>query len=823
MISSNQKTSLLIPSQLPSFIRENPDYANFVLFLQSYYEWMEQNGQVTEQSKNLLNYKDIDTTSTEFVNYFINDFLQYFPQDALISKSTAIKAARQLYKAKGTPSSYEFLFRILYNSDFDVFYTKDSVLKASAGTWYVAKSLKLATLDPNFQNINNLRLFGETTKSIATVENSVKAGTKTEVFISNIERLFQSGEFVRVVDNANQTVLFNGQPLRAKIVGQISQIKIDPNNRGLLYQAGDPVIVYGGLNSANGHGAQASVGTTTSGSIQNINVVNEGFGYTNYPNTILNITNAPGALAYVGSLNPAANSEANVAYVPLDSIALKQYITLGNTNYNFANVAISNANTKLINAFSFLSLQTYPISSVLLVNGGGGIKVPPVVTAESRYQDDNGDYADLISIGMLSPIQIITGGQGYQANDTIVFTGGTGYGAQANVHTVDANGSITSIKYVTDGYHPLGGMGYKSTSLPTLNVSSANVQAYGASLYVPGILGTGATFSVVTDRTGSVTTINLIDPGEDYISTPNVSLKVEDIVVANVSVAHVPQFGDVVYQGTDISVATYSATVNNVTLLQPNGDPTLSLYNLRVFEYNSVPDPTQDLKVVGKNINMAMANTQFNSNYNTNGVRIYGDGRAKANASFLNGLVLSQGQYLDKSGQPSSYDVLQSSNYNNFTYQITVQKEIAKYRDILLNLLHPTGMKALGRYALNSNTKFSSTGYTSLSTAYPLAYYTGSENSYVTMNPNGANSYNNVITFHAMNGVSVLNTIAPNTLISFTTANGNVFTSEVASSNLSANSVTFKDSIWLDITGYNSGILTANANNVLIFGTSIFN
>ena len=132
-------------------------------------------------------------------------------------------------------------------------------------------------------------------------------------------------------------------------------------------------------------------------------------------------------------------------------------------------------------------------------------------------------------------------------------------------------------------------------------------------------------------------------------------------------------------------------------------------------------------------------------------------------------------------------------------------------------------MKALGRYALNSNTKFSSTGYTSLSTAYPLAYYTGSENSYVTMNPNGANSYNNVITFHAMNGVSVLNTIAPNTLISFTTANGNVFTSEVASSNLSANSVTFKDSIWLDITGYNSGILTANANNVLIFGTSIFN
>ena len=265
MITSGHKTSLLIPSQLPEFIRDNPDYDKFVAFLQAYYEWMETNGQVIDRTQNILNYKDIDTTSDEFLNYFINDFLQYFPQDALISKSTAVKVAKQLYQSKGTPASYQFLFRILYDSDFDVFYTKDSVLKASAGNWYVAKSLKLATLDSNFQNINNLRLFGETTKSIATVENSVVSGTKTEVFISNIERLFQSGEFVRVVDNANQTVLFNGQPLRAKIVGQISQIKIDPINRGQFYQTGDPVIVYGGLNSANGHGAQAAVGTTTLG------------------------------------------------------------------------------------------------------------------------------------------------------------------------------------------------------------------------------------------------------------------------------------------------------------------------------------------------------------------------------------------------------------------------------------------------------------------------------------------------------------------------------------------------------------------------------
>lgn len=714
MISNGQKTSLLIPSQLPGFIRENPDYNNFVSFVQAYYEWMETNGQVLDIAQNLLNYKDIDSTTNDFIDYFINDFLQYFPQDALISKSSAVKVARQLYQSKGTPASYQFLFRILYNSDFDLFYTKDAVLRASDGKWYVAKSLKLATLDKRFLSINNYRLFGETTKSIATVENSVVAGTKTEVFISNIERLFQSGEYVRVVDNANQDVLFSGYPLRAKIVGQISQITIDPNNRGLLYQAGDPVIVYGGLEFVNGHGATAVVGTTTSGSILNINVTNEGYGYSDSPNTILNITNAPGAIAIVGSLDPRANSVANVAYVPLDSIAPHQYIRLDSLDYQFANVANANTDTVMANAFSFLNMQLFPISSVLLQNGGGNIKKPPVVTAESRYLDLNGDYASFEALGILAPIQITNGGTGYEVGDTIVFTGGTGYDAQAAVTNVAANGMIGTIKYTSDGFSPLGGMGYSPTSLPVVSVNSANVLASNASIFVPSILGEGATFSVVTDRTGAISTINILDNGEDYTSKPNVSLKVQDIVVSNVSISDVPSFGDTVYQGVSLDLATYSATVNNVTLLTPNGDPALSLYNLRVFEYSSLPDPTKDLKINNKNINLVMANTAYTADYNSNGIRIYGDGRAKANASFLNGLVLSQGQYLNKQGQPSSYDVLQSSIYNNFTYQITVEKEIAKYRDILLNLLHPSGMKVLGRYSLRSNASFTSTAYSSL-------------------------------------------------------------------------------------------------------------
>jgi hypothetical protein len=795
MITNGQSTSLLIPSQLPGFIRDDPDYAKFVAFLQAYYEWMEQEGNVLDSSNNLLNYNNIDNTSAEFIDYFTNQFLPYFPKDALISPEKAIKVARQLYQAKGTPSSYKFLFRILYNSDFDYFYTGDSVLKASDGNWYVAKSLKLATTDNNFLNIANYRLFGETSQSIATVENAVKVGTKTEVFISNIERLFQSGETVRVVDNANQTVLFNGQPLTAKVVGQISQVNIDPNNRGLLYQVGDPVIIYNGLNSntANPVGATAQVGSTTTGSITNIATVTSGFGYTQSPNTVIDITNAPGAVATVAGLNPANNTISPVT-LPIDTIGLKHTISIGAAAYHFANDSTANANTTLQQALSFTSFLTYPITSVLVTNGGGGITQTPTVRAISEYQTDANTYVDLKSLGMLGPIQIANGGVGYQANDKIVFTGGSGTGAYANVLSVNASGGIQTVGYVY-GPHPyfLGGTNYTNATLPTLSVQSANTHAANASLYVPGILGDGATFSTVVNRAGSITTINLINPGEDYVSTPNVSLVVHDIVVTNVNIYNLPQKGDKLYQGANANAAIYTSTFDSINLLTPNLNPANSTYVLRAFNYNSNPNPSLPLYVNGKpivdilmaNSRPSTSNTTYNNLYNVNGIRAYGDAAARATASFLNGLVLSQGQYLNTKGQLSSYSVMQSDIYNNFTYEITVEKEIAKYRDILLNLLHPAGLKVIGRNKMEANLQFSRFSTTAIQQGLALSDYTGYLGSTASMYTDFNTISTNQVTLTNLAGADVTQFIftgvegVSNSIIQITPTNGPNVRSEV--------------------------------------------
>ena len=750
MIQSNQKTSLFIPSQLPEYLLDTSVYGNnFVSFLQAYYEWMElantTNSQITiadtsgtqgalYASKSLWDYTDIDNTIEGFQNYFINDFLQYFPAESLISPVTAVKTARQLYQSKGTPASYQFLFRVLFNSDFDYFYTKDAVLSASSGTWYIPKSIKLASTDLNFLLCTNLRVFGLTSKSFATIENVIVAQNKIEIFISDIERLFQSGEQVTILDSYNQPVYFlNGnivsantvgaETLVATIVGQISSVNIDPNNRGLGYNVADPVIVYGGLNSNIAHpiGAVAEVAEVTTGSIQGITVVSGGYGYTIspipavtqlYPGngfSSIYISGQETSLANATIFSVTSNNTVTIK-LPIDSIAKANGYQIGQT-YSFLSANTSaNANASLANSLTFTTFDTNPIGSILLNNGGGGMSSPPSVTALSSYVSNdttNNIIGSVTALGILAPIQIANTGTGYRSNDTIAFSGGYGYGANARL-TVDGNGNVTNVMYYATEGLPQGGLGYVGGILPKITINTST--GHGANLYTPSILGSGASFSLSLNRIGSITTINLIDGGEDYISSPGVSLKVQDIVVSNVGATQPPTLGQVIYQGANINVATYMATVNSISLLQQNYDPTQSLYNLRVFNYSSQPNPAKPLLIANSGgVSITMANVAYTTStyipspYNQYGVRNYGDGNADATAKYLNGLVIGQGQYLDSSGQLSSYDVLQSSDYNNFTYQITVEKAISDYRNTLLNLLHPSGIKLIGRFALKSN------------------------------------------------------------------------------------------------------------------------
>jgi hypothetical protein len=223
----------------------------------------------------------------------------------------------------------------------------------------------------------------------------------------------------------------------------------------------------------------------------------------------------------------------------------------------------------------------------------------------------------------------------------------------------------------------------------------------------------------------------------------------------------------------------------------------------------------------------------INSQRYANGVITYGDGTATGFATFLNGLTLGTGQYLDSTGQPSSFDVLQNINYNNYTYQITLEKEIAKYRTALLNLLHPTGMKVIGRFAMKSNNDFDISISDALQTGNTLYHFTANVDSAATISSNGDFNQlsSNVVSFSSLpwSGIANLaNIFTTNTTISFVNQANDSFYGIVNTVNTLANTVTLKNNVWLSMINVArgsavSGNNTINISNVYTSSYNLFN
>ena len=862
MIPNDYKTSIQVAQQLPEFIRDNVNYSTFVSFIEAYYEWLETaqaaNGAITVAetsgegvtygSKNILNYMDVDSTLDGFVEYFLNDFLPYVPDNAVTDKRKLLKIAKDFYQAKGTEKSYKFLFRALYDSPAEIFNTSDVVLRASDGKWIISKSLKINSTDLNWLKINNLRLFGETSQSYATVDYAAATGAKTEVFISNIQRLFQSGEFVRVVDNNNLDVYFyNGEiyiqnqgviipegatTLRGKVVGVISSIKINPKNRGLFYNSGDPVILVGGLSPDvdNPIGATAEVGETTKGSIQSLIVSNPSHGYRVYPNSAITFSGGGGSGATAEVVLLDSTKLANITLISSNTLGYLANVVVGDVSHvtTYTNFAVAaNTNSRLLDALTFKSFIVAPIASVDVINQGAGYSSIPTVSVDSLYSTDYGTDS-LKLLGILQPIQILNGGQNYANSDTINITGGCGFGAFANV-TVNTAGSIVSARYVyqnanTLQSYPLGGLSYSLTGLPNISVTSGT--GTGASLYVNGIMGDGASLSPTTDRTGSISTITIINPGEDYVSVPTVYLKVADVAVTNITPLEYPKKGDKLYQGNSFNVATYKANVDSILKLSTDVSANLAadVWRLRTYDYTGNYNENLPIHIDQETSNVVTQLTLFpnlyytDNNGNPTTIIRYGDGNAKANASFLDGLIVGTGKWLNDDGQVSSLGlVLESLDYNSFTYVLSVEQALKTYKDLVLNLVHPSGMNLKGRYLLNGSNSFNMITEDSFQRGQHISDVVG-PSAYATIDSNTTSMElsTNVIHFTNIISSNIAQTIFVSDIVEFTASNNLRAYSTITNVDYANNQIYLQDSVFVLFPNVAVGYATASSNVINI-------
>lgn len=143
MSSLRHKLHHLISGQIPEYVRDN--FPVFVAFIEAYYRFLEESGEVHDVLLNSDSWMDIDATLDDFIPEFQKEFIGDIPQTALIDIRRLIKIINQFYEVKGTENGAELFFRFMFNDQATVKYPGDFRLVASGGNWKEKKTLKVDT------------------------------------------------------------------------------------------------------------------------------------------------------------------------------------------------------------------------------------------------------------------------------------------------------------------------------------------------------------------------------------------------------------------------------------------------------------------------------------------------------------------------------------------------------------------------------------------------------------------------------------------------------------------------------------------------------
>jgi len=154
--SIDEKLSQLVEDQLPDFVRET--YPIFQTFLEKYYEYNEQNGQVQYNIQKARSFADIDETANAFVDYFISQYAYNLPKSvfkdqlSLVdsglvssteSKRLLAKRLTDYHGSKGSEKAIRLLFRLLFDAEISVYYPKVDIFRPSDSEWKTIKTIFL--------------------------------------------------------------------------------------------------------------------------------------------------------------------------------------------------------------------------------------------------------------------------------------------------------------------------------------------------------------------------------------------------------------------------------------------------------------------------------------------------------------------------------------------------------------------------------------------------------------------------------------------------------------------------------------------------------
>lgn len=667
------KTSLLVNQQLPEFVRD--EYPLFVSFLEAYYQFLEterytngisQKNNLIEKLKDLKNLSDIDYSLDDFEEQFFNTFIPYLPKNTLVTKDFLIKNILPLYQSKGTQKSFQYLFRLLFGEEIQIEYPGEKVLRASDGKWAIENIIRTETeiysqyISDGVKSTYNLPY--EIDSSL--IEIYVDDILFEDYYIrkENKKIYFKSIPFLNSTIKINYLGTFNTSILQSR------QIK------GLTSQATAIVEKVGRRNIAGLNFYQFFVdsrnilGTFRNGEIIEITIIDEN------------------------------NNEIPFYFQTLSDVSSIQVVNSGQ-NYKVGDSAIlrGSATERAVAVVDRVSSGNIESISVRIGNFGAGYKVNNEVYANNFLSnvfsaiidavDDSGtispntfiynniDFIDLYGNVTLDSINFGFPANTVNLNSTISEALSsnviTNLGPATNVSIILsqitsnlnveflANSTLLFDNIRISDYNSIGtikvnsgGSGY-SVGEKIIFTNTEYFSGQGANAFVSAV-----------NSLGGITRVTVIDGGYNYRKDYLPVLSVDSLGTgANLEIEH--------FMGQDVEFDYVAGDgiqgkILSIKVLNPGKGYTVT--------------PIVDLKFSG-------------------------DGNATANANIRSSFVTLPGRWINEDGLLSTDEIrLQGKEYYiDFSYIISSQIEFQRYKDIVKNLLNPSGSINYAKYLLFNN------------------------------------------------------------------------------------------------------------------------
>lgn len=501
------KLSLFVKEQFPAFYNEEGEI--FQIFLKAYYEYLEQTDKTLDYSRNLLEYKDVDKTTGEFLEHFKATFLSQLPGLVKADDRLTIKNIMDFYRAKGTPRAVQLLFRLLFDEAITVGYPSEDVLKPSTSDFKLPKYVEVYASDlDNLIALQGLEIVGATSGAKAFVEsistkilNSVKVHVLT---LSTLRGNFLRGEIIAKSSDG----LTDDMPI---VTGSLSAVDITLG--GSDYVVGDTFNII----ASSGRQGQARVTATADATgLVDFELSNGGFGF---------------------------SLDSNVTFTDVND----QNITVNNV----INAAQSYSNSSQIDNARFLNFETVrqdvekitTIAATALnanIQLYSGAELPTIQGALSNGHVVANGYLINSSIGTGTSdltVAMVSGSFGNQVTSTMNLA--------SNTHTFQVNEPVDEESFVTLTINTAGNLQAIFSVNDTVNSDSSGANGIVAAITNSTVMTVNGVFGIFTTddnifvkgapgTTANVTDVNITNSGANAIvSTADLSeIVLNDVVGA---------------------------------------------------------------------------------------------------------------------------------------------------------------------------------------------------------------------------------------------------------------------------------------------------